>query len=152
MIKLLLPVVAMLAMPIGPAYAIEHPTTKEGLWLVRIQTVDNPGGKKSENTMKVCRDHASDQAGEAVMRNMKGCTVSKESLNGNVYSLAMHCVIAGMVMDSKTASIFKSDAAVHSESSISYSPAMNGMAGQTSTTDQTYLGICPAGAKPGIVH
>jgi hypothetical protein len=150
--KLLLFVVATLAIPIGAAYAIDHPPTKEGLWLVRIQTTDNPGGKTTESTMKVCRDHASENAGEAVMRNMHGCTISNESLSGNVYSLGMHCAIAGTVMESKATTVFKSDAAVHSVSHISYSPAMNGMVNETSISDQTYLGTCPAGVKPGIVH
>jgi len=150
--KLMVFVVAVLAMPIGTAYAIDHPPTKEGLWLVRTQTIGNPGGKKSEDTMKVCRDHASEKAGEAVMRNMKGCTISNESLSSNVYSLAMHCAIAGTVIDSKAATTFQSDTAVHSETHVSYTPAMNGETDQTVINDQTYLGSCPAGVKPGIVH
>lgn len=150
--KLLVSAMAVLAMSIGAAHAIDHPQTKEGLWLVRTQTTENPGGKKSEDTMKVCRNHASEKAGEAVMKKMKGCTISNESLNGNAYSLAMSCVIGGTVVDSKGTTTFKSDTAVHSESHISYTPAMAGIADQTSTTDQTYLGSCPAGMKPGIVH
>lgn len=149
--KLLVCVVAVLAMPIGVAHAIDHPPTKEGLWLVRTQTTDNPGGKKTEDTMKVCRDHASEKAGEAVMRKMKGCTISNESLSGKVYSLEMRCLIAGTVMESKGTTTFQSDAAVHSESRISYTPAMGGVTDQTSISDQTYLGSCPAGVKPGIV-
>lgn len=150
--KLLVFVVVLFAMPIAGANAVEHPPTKEGLWLVRTQTTDNPGGKTSENSMKVCRDHASDRAGETAMRKLKGCTIANESLTGNVYSLAMHCVISGTVMESKGTTFFKSDAAVHSESHISYTPAMGGVADQTSISDQTYLGSCPAGVTPGIVH
>ena len=149
--KLMVFVVAVLAMSIGTAHAIDHPPTKEGLWLVRTQTIDNPDGKKSEDTMKVCRDHAFEKVGEAAMRNMKGCTISNESLSGNVYSLAMHCVIAGTVIESKGTTTFQSDAAVHSESHVTYTPAMNGETGQTAISDQTYLGSCPAGVKLGIV-
>lgn len=150
--KLLVLVAAVLAMPIGVAHAIDHPPTKEGLWLVRMQTTDNPGAKKSENTMKVCRNHASEIAGEAAMRNVKGCAITNETLSGNAYFLAMHCVIAGTVIESKGTTIFQNDTAVHSESHISYTPAMGGIAEQASVSDQTYLGSCPAGAKPGIVH
>ena len=150
--KLMVFVVAVLAMPIGVAYAIDHPPVKEGLWQVRTQTISNPGGKKSEDTMKVCRTQASEKAGEAVMKNTKGCTVVNESMNGNVYSLEMRCSMAGTVIASKGTTTFQSDSAVHSESHVSYTPAMNGETDDTSITDQTYLGSCPAGAKPGIVH
>lgn len=150
--KLMLSAVVVLASSIGMAHAIDHPPTREGLWQLRIQTTENPGGKKSENTMKVCRTHASDKAGEAVIRKMKGCSISNESLSGKEYSLAMHCVIAGTVMESRGTSTFTSDAAVHSVSHITYAPAMGGISAETSISDQTYLGSCPAGVKPGIVH
>lgn len=150
--KLLLSVVAALAIPIGSAYAVDYPSTKEGLWLVRTETIDNPGGKKVDDTMKVCHDHASEKAGESAMKNMKGCTISTETLRGNVYSLVLRCSIGGTMMESKGITTFRSDTAVHSDSHVTYVPAMGGITDQTSINDQTYLGNCPAGMKPGIVQ
>jgi hypothetical protein len=147
--KLLVCVMAVLAMPIGAAYAIDYPPLKEGLWQTRMQTINNPGDKKSESTIKVCRDHAFDKSAEAMATQQPGCTTIDDSHSGDVYSNEMRCKAAGSVISAKSNFAFKGDSAVHAETHITYTPAMYGMADQTLIQDQAYLGSCPAGMKPG---
>jgi len=45
--KMLVFVVAALLLSIGIAYAVDPPEQKEGLWSNHMQTVDNPGNKKT---------------------------------------------------------------------------------------------------------
>ncbi|MEO8998646.1 MAG: DUF3617 family protein, partial [Rhodanobacter sp.] len=142
-------VMAVLAMPIGAAYAIDHPPMKEGLWQIRLQTISNPDGKKSESTMKVCRDHAFDKSTEAMATKMAGCTTIDDSLSGGVYSNEMRCKMGGSVVSTKTTFVYKGDTAVHSDTHVTYIPAMYGMGDQTVIEDQAYLSSCPAGMKPG---
>lgn len=147
--KMAVCIIAVFAMPVGAAYAIDHPQMKEGLWQIRTQTIDNPGGKKSEGTVTVCRDHAFDKSAEALAKTIKGCGPMNESFSGGKYSAQLRCEIAGSVMISKGDAVYQGDTSAHSETHVTYTPAMYGMADETMIQDQKYLGSCPAGMKPG---
>lgn len=147
--KLLVSVMAALAMSIGAAHAIDFPSVKEGLWQIRTQTTDNPGNKKSDSTVKLCRDHASDKSAEALANNVKGCTMTSGNLGNGQYSAEGHCEVAGTAIVTKGVATFQSDTAVHEETHITYTPAFYGSTGGTMIVDQTYVGSCPAGMKPG---
>jgi hypothetical protein len=49
---------AILFFASGTVGAVDLPPMKEGLWSIRNQGVNNPGGKKAENTSTICRSHA----------------------------------------------------------------------------------------------
>jgi hypothetical protein len=138
---------AALVLPI--VNAANPPEVKEGLWSVHTQTSDNSGGKKSEGTYTLCRNHAYDQAAQARAKNMKGCTMVSESFEGGKYTSAMHCVTAGTAVESKGTTTFQGDAATHSETHATYTPAVAGMTEMTIVMDQKYVGSCPAGVQPG---
>jgi hypothetical protein len=138
---------AALVLPI--ARATDPPDVKEGLWSIHTQTTDNPGAKKSEGTYTLCRDHAFDLSVRARAKTIKGCTTVSESFQGGKYSVEMHCTIGGSVSESKGTTTFQGDAAVHSESHATYTPALYGISESTTVMDQKYVGSCPAGTHPG---
>ena len=111
---------------IGTANAVDLPEQKEGLWSNHRQSTDNPGNNKSEQTSTVCRNHAYDQYVLSLTKDTKGCTKANESFQGGKYSVEMHCVIGGTVIDSKGTTTFQGDTA-HSESHATYTPAMGGV-------------------------
>jgi hypothetical protein len=78
-----------------------------------------------------------------------GCTKVNENYNGRTFTSEMRCVVGGSVIDGKETSVFEGDAAVHSETHSTYTPAMYGTSETTMVTDQKYLGSCPAGTQPG---
>jgi len=147
--RMLVYVGAALLLPIGVAIAVNLPEQKEGLWSIQRQTIDNPGNKKSESTSKICRNHAYDQHANSLAKNVKGCTTVSESFEGGKYSIEMHCVVAGTVIESKGTTTFQGDTSTHSESHATYTPAMAGVSETTTIMDQKYVGSCPAGTQPG---
>jgi Protein of unknown function (DUF3617) len=140
---------AAFAMQIGSAYAIDYPPMKEGLWQIRTQTIDNPGNRKSEVTIVVCRDHAFDRKGEALARTIKGCSPSTESFANGRFSSEMTCKIGSTIIATKGIATFHGDTSAHSETHVIYTPAFAGSTDETMIQDQAYQGNCPPGMRPG---
>src|SRR6202451_4383172 len=111
---------AILFLTSATAGAVDPPAMKEGLWSIHNQGVNNPGGKKSENTSTICRSHAYDQHVLQEEKSVKGCTTLSETLQGSEYAIHSHCVVAGTDIDSKSKVTFKGDRAAHSESHATY--------------------------------
>jgi hypothetical protein len=147
MTKILLCAVA-LSLPI--ADAADAPEMKEGLWSIRIQTIDNPGNKKDDGTSTLCRNHAYDKSVEALANGVKkNCTKYNVSFQGGKYSTDTHCTVAGTVIETKGTATYVGDTSAHSENHTTYSPAFYGVSESTMIMDQKYVGSCPAGAQPG---
>ncbi|MGA2724723.1 MAG: DUF3617 family protein [Bryobacteraceae bacterium] len=149
--KILFSVAAALLLPIGITNAADPPELKEGLWTSHRQTTHNPGNKVSEQTSTICRNHAYDQHMQSLARDVKGCTTVSESFQDGVYSLELHCVVSGTVIESKGTTTFQGDTAAHTETHATYTPALRDLSESTVITDQKYVGSCPAGAKPGDI-
>jgi hypothetical protein len=147
--KMLVFAAAALWLTIGVSSAADPPELKEGLWSIHYQSIDNPGNKKSESTSTICRNHAYDKSAEALAKNVKGCTKVTESFQDGKYSTELHCVVAGTTIETKGTATYQGDTSTHSESHTTYTPAFYGMSESTMTTDQKYVGSCPAGAQPG---
>jgi hypothetical protein len=142
---------ALLLLSSGVVNAVDPPAMKEGLWSIRNQSVNNPGGKKSDYTSTVCRSHAYDQHTLKDAKSIKGCKTISESLQGSEYSVHTHCVAAGTEIDSKSTVTFIGDTVAHSESHASFNPALAGISETTLIQDQKYVGSCPAGVQPGDI-
>src|ERR1700735_4140490 len=125
--KKLIPVSAAFLLAIGTASAVDPPELKEGLWSIHRQVIDNPGNKKTESTSSICRSHAYDQHAESLAKKVKGCAPMSSSVQGSKYSSAMHCVVAGTVIESQGSATYQGDTSAHSESHSPYSPAMGGV-------------------------
>jgi Protein of unknown function (DUF3617) len=142
---------AALLGPIGLAYAVDMPQMKEGLWSNHMQTTENPGNKTSETNSTVCRSHAYDLYVQGLAKNMKGCTLVGETLQGNKYSTKMHCTIAGSVMESSAVASIDGESSAHSETHTTTTPPLYGIAETTIVLDSKYVGSCPAGVEPGDI-
>lgn len=116
--KMLLSAAALL-LPIGTAVGADPPEVKEGLWSIHTQTIDNPGNKKSESSSTICRNHAYDQHVQSLAKKMKGCTVN-ESSEGGKHTSESHCVVGGIVIETKGTSAFQGDTSTHSEARTTY--------------------------------
>jgi len=142
---------ALLLLASAAVTAVDPPAMKEGLWSIRNQSINSPGGKKSDFTSTVCRSHDYDQHTLQDAKSVKGCKTISETLQGSEYSIHMHCVAAGTEIDSKSTVIFKGDTAAHSESHATYSPALSGITETTLIQDQKFVGSCPAGIHAGDI-
>ena len=147
--KNLLLAVSIAALALPAARAADQPEVKEGLWSIHMQSTDNPGGKKTEGTYSLCRDHAYDLAVRTRAKSIKGCTIASEGFQGGKYTMAMHCTIGGSVGESKSTTTFQGDTGFRSESHATYNPPLYGVSESTIIMDQKYIGSCPAGTKPG---
>ena len=131
------------------ARAADPPPLKEGLWEIRGQSIENPGGKRIEFTYRLCRNHAYDRAMDALVKNVKECTTAFDDLGGGRYSSASRCTAGDTVIESKGTYTYESSTSARSESYATYTPALRGKTDETVIQDQKYVGSCPAGMKPG---
>ena len=129
--------------------AADAPQLKEGLWSIHTQTIENPGNKKTETTISLCRDHAYDTHANAIAKGVKGCTTLSESSTAGKRSVNMRCVIGGTTIETKSTTTIDGDTSFHSETHTTYTPAMINTNESTMIVDQKYTGACGAGMNPG---
>jgi hypothetical protein len=140
----------LFALAMVDARAARPPQLLQGLWEIRVQSTENPGGKKTEYAFRLCRDHAFDKETDDLMKNNKNCTTKLQSLGGDKFSAVSRCTVSGIIIDSKGLSVYQNGGSIiHSESTANYTPPLYGKTDQTMIEDQHYLGSCPAGMKPG---
>ncbi|MDB6083164.1 MAG: hypothetical protein JWN43_1045 [Gammaproteobacteria bacterium] len=147
--KLALCAATAMLLPLAMVLAADPPKLKEGLWLIRGQSIENPGDKHTEFTYRLCRDHAYDKSVNAQLKNVKGCNTALKSLGNGKFSSASTCAVRGITVISNGLSMYAGDSSAHFETHATYSPAYNGKAEETMTQDQEYVGKCPLGMKPG---
>ena len=131
------------------ARAADPPPLQEGLWEISGQSIENPGSKRIEFKYQLCRNHAYDNAMDALVKNVKGCTTSFDDLGGGHFASSSSCNVEGTLIVSKGTYTYQSMTSTHSESSATYSPAYKGKTDEQVVQDQHYVGACPAGMKPG---
>ena len=139
----------LFALAMADARAAAPPQLQQGLWEIRVQSTENPGGKKTEYAFRLCRDHAFDKETDDLVKNNKNCTTQLQSLGGDKFSAASRCTVSGIVIVSRGLSVYQNGASVHSETAATYTPPLYGKTDETMIEDQRYLGTCPAGMKPG---
>ncbi len=140
---------AWLPLVFAPARAGEPPKLKEGLWVIHVQSVEQPGDKRNDVTYKLCRDHAYDKAANDQLKNLPGCTtVIKDAGDGKFVS-ASNCTVNGTLVVSNGFTTFVSKTITHSETQAKYTPPFRGKSDESMIQDQQYVGDCPSGLKPG---
>jgi hypothetical protein len=143
----LLPAAAALLVPM--AHAADPPPLKEGLWEIRGQSIENPGGRKTDFTFRLCRSHAYDKAMDAQVKNVKGCKTSFDAVGGGRFTSASRCEVEGTTVISNGTFTYESPTSTRSESHATYDPALHGKTDETVIQDQMYIGECPKGMNPG---
>lgn len=128
--------------------AQDVPNMKEGLWKLHMVTTDS--GQRQDTTYSLCRNHAYDLKAHDLMKKT-GCTVNEGSALGGKRTFSAVCKVGSTTISSRSTLTSSGDTSFHSETTTTYTPAMNGMSQSTSTQDQTYIGSCPAGMNPGDI-
>ena len=145
--KILLSCVAICA---ASLQAFDEPQMKEGLWSIHVQTIDNPGSKKTEGTRSICRSHAYDKHTEEVAKQMKTkCKVIQDSSASGKIVSETECTIGSTTLHTKGTSTVTGGTSSHSETVSTYTPPLGGISETTMIMDQKYVGACPAGTGPG---
>lgn len=128
--------------------AQDVPNMKEGLW--KLHMVTTGSGQPQDTTYSLCRNHAYDLKAHDLMKKT-GCTINEGSSLAGKRTFSSVCKIGSTTISSKSTLSSSGDTSFHSETTTSYSPAMNGMSTTTTVQDQTYIGSCPAGMNPGDI-
>jgi opacity protein-like surface antigen len=140
---------ALAALCLSAAQAADPPPLQEGLWEVRGRSVENPGGKASDFSYRLCRNRAFDAAMDAQVKNAKECTTSFDDLGGGRFAAASSCSLGGRTIVSKGTYTYDSAVSTHQESHATYTPPFQGKTEETLTQEQHFVGPCPAGMNPG---
>lgn len=139
----------VLALTLLTGCSTAPPKLKQGLWEIRGQSVEKPLGTKTEFSYQLCRDHAYDEAQNTQLKSVKGCNTVLKNAGGGKFTSASNCRVGVTLIGSNGVTVFKKNAATHSETHATYAPPLNGKAEETMTEDQQYLGACPPGMRPG---
>lgn len=142
-------IIAATALLLSVAHAADPPPLQEGLWEVRGRSVENPGGKITNFSYRLCRNHAFDAAMDAQVKNAKECQTSFDDLGGGKFASASSCSLGGRVIVSKGTYTYESETSTRTESHATYTPPFNGKTEETLLQEQRYIGECPAGINPG---
>jgi hypothetical protein len=127
----------------------DMPPMKEGLW--KIHMVDNTTGQKpTDTTYSLCRDHAWDQqARQLSQKVLSSCTTSSDVKSGDTRTMVTSCKVAGTTITTKSILTSRGDTYFHNESFSTFTPPLYGQSQDSMIQEQTFVGACPAGMKPG---
>ena len=139
----------------GPAFALDFPARKPGLWEIQTQTGEatgkgaSPGG--GTHTMQQCIDAATDKAMRDMGQGMGKDMGSKQELRTDGGKLVMDsvCKIGNTVATSHAVISGDFNTAYRMESKSTYSPPLMGRAEGTSAMEARWVGPCKADQKPG---
>ena len=135
----------------GAAHAAGPPMVKEGFWSTKIQTIESPGGSKSETASQLCRNHAYDEYLWETSKKTTKCTTISETYVGHSWSIELRCSFGPSVMDTKSVVTSDGESSIHSETTTVTTPPLDGFADTTMIGDSKYLGSCPSGVQPGDI-
>jgi len=131
------------------AAAAELPVTREGLWDIRVHTVAKPTRTKTDTRYKVCRDPAVEKEANDLWSHVRGCSATTERLSEGRYAVKTRCVADGKVILTQGTVSYQGQITRHSETQVSYTPAIAGKSGAISVADERWLGPCPSNMRPG---
>jgi hypothetical protein len=145
---------AVLAVALGtactPAFAVDMPPRKPGLWLMTMTMAD--GGKPARE-MRMCIDSSTEAAMMSIGGNMlkDACSKNEVKRDGFVVTTSAVCDMGSTRMTSQGTTRFDGDTAYHSEIHTKYDPPFMGRAISDMTQDAKWIGPCPADMQPGDV-
>jgi hypothetical protein len=140
---------AAFALLFAAAVAQDIPNMKEGLWKLHMVTT-SAGSQPQDTTYSLCRNHAYDQKAHDIIKQT-GCTINEGPALGGKRTFSGVCKVGSTTISSRATLSSSGDTSFHSETTTTYTPAMNGMSQSTMVQDQTYIGSCPAGMNPGDI-
>jgi hypothetical protein len=135
------------------AAAQDMPKMKAGLWESTTASSGPKGSPPNVSKSSMCLNDAALKDIMAFSQSM-GAQCSRNTMrrDGNKYYGEAECTMGNMTVKSQSVTTFTGDASFHTENRATFSPAMAGMSGSTSTQDAKFVGPCPAGMKPGDMN
>jgi hypothetical protein len=146
--SLLLATVALLMGAANIPKMPRMPTMKEGVWLIRNQTIQHPSEEKAEGTGKICQK-ADWNNGPMKVKTPKGkCKYTVES-GATKQKYQMVCEVSGVVIKVTETREYIDEGNERAIVDINYDPPADGTTGTTIISEGTYVSACPTGVKPG---
>ena len=138
----------------SPAFALDFPSRKPGLWEIQTQTGEATGksaGPGGNHTVQQCIDAATDKALRDMGQGMGKDLCSKQELRTDGGKLVMDsvCKIGNTVATSHAVISGDFNSAYRMENKSTYSPPLMGRTEGTSTMEARWIGPCKADQKPG---
>jgi hypothetical protein len=135
----------------APAFALDLPPRKAGLWLVTM-AMSGSGGMPARET-RMCTDDSTEAAITAMGGNMMQGVCSKRDIkrNGDTVTGDSVCQMGQTQMTSHSDTRFTGNAAYHTDIKTRFDPPMMGRTESTMTQDGKWIGPCPADMQPGDV-
>lgn len=129
------------------AAAGEAPKRKPGLWEIRTQVEDMPGGPP----IQMCVDRASDNLMQQRAKEKPDCSTMEVKKGASATTVHAVCRMEGstMTMDAVYTGSFESS--YKGDMKMRYSPPMHGLSESHMTQEAKWLGACKPGQKPGDV-
>lgn len=136
---------------VGPAFAIDYPARKPGLWEIKTGEGGASTGTAPGQTIQQCIDAATDKAMREMGQGMGKDMCSKQALSSDGGKLVMDsvCKIGNTVATSHAVISGDFQTAYRMESKSTYSPPLMGRAEGTSAMEARWLGPCKVDQKPG---
>lgn len=138
----------------SPAFALDFPSRKPGLWEIQTQTGEATGksaGHGGTHTVQQCIDAATDKALRDMGQGMGKDLCSKQELrtDGGKLIVDSVCKIGNTVASTHAVISGDFNSAYRMESKSTYNPPLMGRAEGTSAMEARWIGPCKADQKPG---
>jgi hypothetical protein len=145
-----LPAAFALALLAAPAFAVDYPTMKAGLWESRLV---QEGAPTKAGATRICMNAAvQKEMLDMTMGSMKSmCTKNDIRRDGNRLYGTAECKLGESAMKSSSVTTFAGDSAYRTEVKSAFDPPLMGKATSTTLIEGKWMGACPAGMQPGDI-
>lgn len=139
-----------LCLAAGPAFAIDYPARKPGLWEIQTGELQGANGK-GPGAIQQCIDAASDKAMRDMGQGMGKEMCSKQEMKLEGGKMVVDSVCKFGTTTATTHGVMSGDfnTAYRMESKSTYSPPLMGRAEGSHVMEARWLGPCKADQKPG---
>src|ERR1700733_7723129 len=116
----------------------DMPKMKEGLWLMRSRTIQQPSGEKTQTTATVCRNAGWNNIPMKVNTPRGKCKSSVDS-SGTMQKYEIACKIAEVVFKLTQTKEITGEDMMRTVVDMTYSPPVNGVTGTTMIVEAAYI-------------
>jgi hypothetical protein len=146
--SLLMAVFGLSICGVGAPKMPRMPSLKEGVWLIRSQTIQHPSEEKAEGGGTVCQKADWNNGPMKVKAPRGKCKYAIES-GAAKQKYQILCTASEVVIKITETREVIDENSERTVVDISYDPPANGSTGKTLISEGTFVSACPAGVKPG---
>jgi hypothetical protein len=140
-----------IALVAQPAFAIDFPTMKSGLWESKVSRFDAANSKQS--VTKWCIDAEVQKEVMEMSLGMARSMCAKRDIRreGNRIINEAECTVGETTLTTTSTMTFNGDTSYTTVSKAKYTPAFNGRTESTTVTEGRWTGPCSADLRPGDI-